>query len=85
MVIKWWFNGIYPLIIQHNSGKSPVLMGQLKNSMAMFHSKLLVITRGYQQTLDLTVGIGDLTAFFADGKVSHGFQIISEGPSYEPL
>jgi hypothetical protein len=31
----------------HNYGKSPFFMGKLTSSMAIFNSKLLVITRGY--------------------------------------
>ena len=36
----------YPLVNQRKFGKSPLLMGKSPISMAIFNSKLLVITRG---------------------------------------
>ena len=39
---------IYPLVNEHNYGKSPFLMGNPTISMAIINRKLLVITRGYQ-------------------------------------
>ena len=36
---------VYPLVNWHNSGKSPCWMGNLTISIAIFHSKLLVIPK----------------------------------------
>ena len=38
---------VYPLVNQHNYGKSPFLMGKSTISMAIFNSKLLVYQRVY--------------------------------------
>ena len=47
-VLREW---IYPDVpsgkLSHNYGKSPCLMGKSTISMAIFNSKLFVITRGY--------------------------------------
>ena len=44
---QWGRDEIYPLVILHTYGKSLFPIEASTISMAIFHSKLLVITRGY--------------------------------------